>query len=120
MTREDKDGRIKLEYSARLNDKFDGKKDQQIMWGLTEKRGEHLHKRCKELRALSQREVSHPQDIDRNTVPANSQRIRGSKGVSRSNDACAGMLPQVWGQGGDDQMGEIQAYSQDGREEVWP
>ncbi len=90
------------------------------MWGLTEKRGEHLPERRKELKALPQREVSHPQGIDRNTVAANSQRIRRSEDMSGSNGTSAGMLPQVWGKGGDDQMGEIQAYSQNGREEVWP
>ncbi len=38
--------------------------------------------------------------------------------MPRSNDTRAGVLPRVSGQGGDDQMGEIPAYSQDGGEEV--
>jgi len=87
------------------------------MGGQPKKEG-HLPRRRKELRALPQREVSHLSGIDRNTVPANSQRICRSKGVSGSDDASAGMLSQVSGKGRDDQMGEVQAFSQDGREEI--
>ncbi|MCP4285327.1 MAG: hypothetical protein GY792_12880 [Gammaproteobacteria bacterium] len=70
--------------------------------------------------ALLQREVSHLQGIDRNTLSANSQRIRRSKDLSGSNDACTGVLPNVSGGGRDDSVGEIQAFSQDGGGEVRP
>ena len=59
-----------------------------------------------------------PISIDRNPIPENSQRIRGSKDMSRPNGTSAGKLPQVSVTGRDDQMGEIQAFSQDGREEI--
>jgi hypothetical protein len=39
--------------------------------------------------------------------------------MSGANGTSAGMLPQVSVTGRDDQMGEIQAFSQDGREEIY-
>jgi hypothetical protein len=110
-------GQIKWRFFGSVQDKFDGKREQQIMGGQPKKEG-HLPRRRKELRALPQREVSHPSDIDRNTVSENSQRIRRSKDMSGTRDACAGKLPQVSDKERDDQMGKIQTYSQDGREEV--
>ena len=111
-------GQIKWRFFGSVQDKFDGKREQQIMGGQPKKEG-HLPRRRKELRALPQREVSHLSDIDRNTVSENSQRIRGSKDMSGTRDACAGKLPQVSGKGRDGSLGEIQAFSQDGREEIY-
>ena len=72
----------------------------------------------KELSALPQREVFHPQGIDRNPFPPNSQRICRSRDLSGSNGACAGALPHVSGGGGDDPMGGLPAFGQDGGGEV--
>jgi len=55
-----------------------------------------------------------PTGIDRNPIPENSQRIRGSKELSGAGDTGAGRLPQMSGQGRDDPLGERPAGSQDG------
>ena len=113
-----KGGRIELRIPGQIKWRFDGKRDTQIMVFQPRRKSGTPPRTAQRVDRSAAAGGVPSTSIDRNTVPANSQRIRGSKDMSGANGTSAGMLPQVSVTGRDDQMGEIQAFSQDGREEI--